>query len=680
MDHWADDPWADDIQPQPQPSLAQPSFAQPSFAGPRPIEKEVKASDVGITHAPQLLNAFVDDAQWGNDEGWGDLEDAGQERDTVTVLGGSAADDGWSSGQDLKEARSEEVGGDDWNTSDAVQEEVEELGDGIWEAADVDTSAHQDVSDTKLAPDVEDDLSTRPSISPSERSHTEAAAESPRTSFEEEKHVGTDNGAHAASEAQAGTEVAEDTGQPSVVASASEANLQEPEAPPSEHASVGAASLPVTGTATDNPLLSKLFPPSPTKELPPAPDDPIFSTSARKSWYRLTRKETMREFNSGSEENTYVRVNWATSQIRTDVLKVVQRWTTEDRISGRGHARGVSFYWDQPAPAVRDLRNTASHSRDSSLVDPSARNKPAAKAAAADAPAAFNWSSFPSDEVWESEKRDSHDISDSTGQHRSERSSISTHRTEPPWMEAPTPSNGKSQGDHPALLISPIPPSEPQFLPPPPPTTTKLADLSDATDHTDVLPIVSNPDPTSILSTDNDDDDDWGEMIQSPTSPPPTFSTFFPPPTTGQPYPPRSTTPVAPQSSPPHTPPSKHATPIVRLQGTVSPTSAIFKPPGFIPLHAEQGPIGPDLLKRTAKSASRPPVSNVHSASREEKDMSDEAWADDNDFSASSGSPPTNRSAQTGFLQQATQREEHADDVVKSIVSGLPDLSYMLLR
>jgi hypothetical protein len=40
---------------------------------------------------------------------------------------------------------------------------------------------------------------------------------------------------------------------------------------------------------------------------------------------------------------------------------------------------------------------------------------------------------------------------------------------------------------------------------------------------------------------------------------------------------------------------------IVRLRSTISPTSALFERKSFVPLHAEEGPIGPGILKARQK-------------------------------------------------------------------------------
>ncbi|KAI6709706.1 hypothetical protein JHW43_007779 [Diplocarpon mali] len=87
------------------------------------------------------------------------------------------------------------------------------------------------------------------------------------------------------------------------------------------------------------------------------PFDSFSSTEERKTWYRVSRYGTLRQHNSGNDEN-YVRVAWKHSKIRDETLKVVSRWIEEDRTSGRvvlGRCgRGSSaFEWnDTKAPAV----------------------------------------------------------------------------------------------------------------------------------------------------------------------------------------------------------------------------------------------------------------------------------------------------------------------------------------
>ncbi|EPE27942.1 hypothetical protein GLAREA_04733 [Glarea lozoyensis ATCC 20868] len=82
------------------------------------------------------------------------------------------------------------------------------------------------------------------------------------------------------------------------------------------------------------------------------PHDSFSSVEERKMWYRLSRYGPMRKHESGDDEN-YVRINWAKSSVREETLKVVARWIEEDRISGRvvlggGSKAGSIFGWNDP--------------------------------------------------------------------------------------------------------------------------------------------------------------------------------------------------------------------------------------------------------------------------------------------------------------------------------------------
>jgi hypothetical protein len=73
---------------------------------------------------------------------------------------------------------------------------------------------------------------------------------------------------------------------------------------------------------------------------------------SRRTWYRISRKETLREHNGGNED--YVRATWIGSSIRENTTKIVARWITEDRITGGvvlgGRNRpGAMFGWDEGA-------------------------------------------------------------------------------------------------------------------------------------------------------------------------------------------------------------------------------------------------------------------------------------------------------------------------------------------
>ncbi|TGO62647.1 hypothetical protein BCON_0018g00400 [Botryotinia convoluta] len=81
------------------------------------------------------------------------------------------------------------------------------------------------------------------------------------------------------------------------------------------------------------------------------------STEERKMWYRVSRYGTMRKYNTGDDEN-YVRISWAPSQVKQETQKIVARWMEEDRNNGHvslgGTSKGGSLFgWNDPnAPPV----------------------------------------------------------------------------------------------------------------------------------------------------------------------------------------------------------------------------------------------------------------------------------------------------------------------------------------
>ncbi|KAI0007694.1 hypothetical protein F4779DRAFT_590632 [Xylariaceae sp. FL0662B] len=84
-------------------------------------------------------------------------------------------------------------------------------------------------------------------------------------------------------------------------------------------------------------------------------NDSFTEISERKTWYRISRYGSMRLHDYGDEDN-YHRVNWSTSRIHSDVIKIVRRWMEEDSLSGRstlgGSKRTNVFNWDSSAAPV----------------------------------------------------------------------------------------------------------------------------------------------------------------------------------------------------------------------------------------------------------------------------------------------------------------------------------------
>ncbi|KAF7959923.1 hypothetical protein EAE96_001526 [Botrytis aclada] len=85
--------------------------------------------------------------------------------------------------------------------------------------------------------------------------------------------------------------------------------------------------------------------------------DTFASTEERKMWYRVSRYGTMRKYNTGDDEN-YIRISWAPSQVKQETQKIVARWMEEDRNDGHVSIDGTSkcgsfFGWNDPnAPPV----------------------------------------------------------------------------------------------------------------------------------------------------------------------------------------------------------------------------------------------------------------------------------------------------------------------------------------
>lgn len=632
MDHWGD-PWADNANDKSPTKNAVTSPLPPAF-----------------TFAPVPVNGFVDDAGWGNndDDGFGDwaASDAGNGTANIGVLETPAADDapgsaGWGT---VTHGQNE-----DWpeivSPMPRPLEKVDSITSDSSTVAQLEEAASQieeeeEDEDSTPTPQAEVESSVRSSTSPSETSRADLPVESPRTSIEDERVTKKDEGilevlpvtaeppatVPGGSENQPGGETlvssnegASDDEQESAAPlkdiskdlsqeasddseETADGDKLDPKAfDASAHSSARSTDR-STDSSCDGALLSQLFPLDEglTKQLEEH-NDPIFSTSARKAWYRLTRKQTMREFNHGENDDNYVRVTWTNSTVRTEVNKVVGRWAREDRISGTGPGARASFYWDTPAPAEAEA--PFSHSRTQSSVPTTKTALPARQSLpplATSQSAAFDWSSPASAHPWKIESPAQRSTPSSLALknptvaklQRQEGRSISVDLT--PRKSEQAVHKRTATVSHPAPetkdvtnLISP-------------PITQPIAEPSDPWADLDSFEGPSNS-TVEFADAPVDDDDDWGEMVQTPTLPTSQqLDPFSHPPKANDPILP----PHLPKPSPPVVPPAQpesteamSAAPIVRLKSTISPTSALFKANTFVPLHAEQRPIGPGLLK-----------------------------------------------------------------------------------
>lgn len=652
MDHWGD-PWADDTVADTQP----------------PPDDKVKTPPLVLSSAPVLLNGFLDDAQWGTgdaDESFGAWAVSTKEEDVVdsTVPGTRVSDPASSSVANELLDTSEINGtaekshfgsnGEGWGNAEDEWESSREPDNVVSEASDSATTVQPDDDHERTSPDPphpDDDISTRPSTSPSEVSHTEAPTDSPRTSFEDERiaRKGAEVDTPPVPESKEDTvEHIEDSGTESKLADSegsegddfgdfeddlqsgtelhAEKDLRELEAPDESSTSqkeaqdvstqdgtsipsVHASPTHIAGLGVDLSLFNQLFPPLKSAEEPSeSPDDPVYSTSARKAWYRLTRKQTMREFNTGGDENNYVRVTWTNSRVRSDVLKIISKWATEDRISGHGPSGRHSFFWDQ-APKVEN--NTANTKvRKKSIVSVAAPTQPAIQKShslSSDVPAAFSWSSpsSSSQNPWTEDKSEARSVSSPLAAAPITVARVQQQDTRSVSVDLTRSDNLQTSHKKTASLISPpaVDVKEPTF----PTFASPTSNASAAPDHWGDLGGLDTTSQSKPADVIEDVDDDWGEMVESPTvSSPNTLDKIPESMGRNEAFSTPTSTPKSVKTSPFQPPLSKHASPIVRLKGTVSPTSALFKH-SFVPASVESGPIGPGILKPTTKSANQTP-------------------------------------------------------------------------
>ncbi|KAI1776261.1 hypothetical protein F4818DRAFT_375163 [Hypoxylon cercidicola] len=86
-------------------------------------------------------------------------------------------------------------------------------------------------------------------------------------------------------------------------------------------------------------------------------NDSFTTISERKTWYRISRFGSMRKHDLGDDDD-YHRVEWSSSHLHSDTIKIVRRWMEDDSISGRvtlGAGQRTSVFnwnWDSAAAPV----------------------------------------------------------------------------------------------------------------------------------------------------------------------------------------------------------------------------------------------------------------------------------------------------------------------------------------
>ncbi|KAK6858550.1 hypothetical protein PG995_006249 [Apiospora arundinis] len=210
--------------------------------------------------------------------------------------------------------------------------------------------------------------------------------------------------------------------------------------------------------------------------------DSFTNLEQRRIWYRISRYGSMRKHNSGDDEN-YPRIQWPTSEVHGETIKIVRRWKEEDSISGKptfGLGKRTSvFNWDSSdAPIEMDkiFARKSSPVKKNSVDTVTPRDSVdmangQAVGAFPQPPKAFGWSSTP------------------------EPSSAALPFAPGVTASPKTDSARNSLSLPPAPVASVAPKQASQESPP-------------------------KPQPISVSrdeAKDDEDDDEWGEMVASPT-------------------------------------------------------------------------------------------------------------------------------------------------------------------
>ncbi|OLN89040.1 hypothetical protein CCHL11_06000 [Colletotrichum chlorophyti] len=425
--------------------------------------------------------------------------------------------------------------------------------------------------------------------------------------------------------------------------------------------------------------------PSVDEALEPAGDvsdriihDSFSSISERKTWYRVSRHESLRKHNAGDDEN-YVRINWANSTLRQETLKTVRRWMEEDSFGGRAFHGGLarasgnqSFGWDATTAASpvdldkvfgRKAKRQASFHRPRHsvgvlpplstvpIVSSSTTNTPAS------AQAANNWEGLAT-------------FGWSTGAGEDKSSKPSTFTTSLPLAFTGFDNKPKSHASLPAF-------TKPNAL---------------------TLPVISTVEKQEeekrcVAEVEEDDDDEWGDMV-SPTTAETTDSTSLS--KTG--WDPVSTNPspdtlktglsngnISSESAADElrtgnndtTGHSRTKSGVRDIGSVISPASASTTPTAVPEPHSQDGSHRPPASLhsfRSSSTAKRPP--NILVAAQLTNPL-DPSHGQPRVSSEDLRKTPLTTGLETPSTVLARDSTEDSD-VVRLIIRNLPDLSYML--
>lgn len=417
--------------------------------------------------------------------------------------------------------------------------------------------------------------------------------------------------------------------------------------------------------------------------------DSLLTVEQRKVWYRISRYGTMRKHISG-DDDAYVRMGWQHSKVREKTLDIVHKWMEEGRL-GAGMALGgvgrveAMFSWGKPgqAPNTEALPIARKASQSSKVRQSALHTSPPRQSA-----------------------------QDVKPVHKRQKSSV---------------------GSITSIVSSPVEPS-PRFswstaqpASPDPATAITSASSDSHTEgfrHEPVIPPISkafespSPVPVSIeplkpkqvappapeqLKEDipkaNDDDDEWGEMVASPATP--NFPDLPSLPSLSQGNGPSKTTPDLSHVVMGNNHVGKHfRNASLGHQASSSISEKPFKMDDFVPKASNRSSLG-DLSKLTSRSedpwanadfsffespstaptsvpASKPSsyTSKPFPFASKPIAVAPKATPTLNNTKAIEPTPPQVPSAPP--VGRKSKAELEQDKIVRHIINGLPDLSYML--
>ncbi|KAF2841273.1 hypothetical protein M501DRAFT_534882 [Patellaria atrata CBS 101060] len=742
MDDWGD-PWADDAEKKsPLPQLPQLS---------------IKGFGVGNTaHKTQasVLEGFEDEAQWGitgeeGSRGWEDSdfaevrqeeereeedvrptetavteeETAIEEREDALYHGDSvdSREEDSVKGREARSVTSSISNLDERHSAPVVSLDIT-VTENVNVAHSPKTGVPEGLSGAKVSG--EEDDSTRPSTSPSELSHVDPGLDSARTSLEEYRfHTMEDKlepetlsgqsismqeeekwAAHTTRDFES-SEGRSDPDQQSTMASAQvHGHMREFSQSSATYKDNKSVTLP---SSVDISLISKIWSIPLENKLPYPSESPISSTSTRKAWYRITRRDTLREFNSGKDVNSYARVTWSGSAVQAETNKIVSRWASENRIFGKaslGQRPSAMFGWDQQVqipsasqtqsivanrpsqdvPITSENRHSTefTHHRTSSKDTAMANfawstSSPIDGRKSLDSGATFTWSSTVAPKIDHptgvSSRRSSlsRPLSMAFDENEISASSVSKEPNggnQDGMFSNSIPTAYKTPMDtNPWGPLSPLSEATLQSPPlnPPPYVSTHGSDgeLVYKPDLPHLDPVPKKP-PNTFQNTD--DEDDWGDMVQSPSLPPPPS------------FPTQNTSTVPPR-------PSYFPSLDTTLSSATTPSAELGDPPlptarpivALSPTHTSPPPPtdnDDDDWGEMVQSPLEPPAPGFATPLKPFMPRSTST----SPFFTAPRPGPSSRNARTEVPGTEAGGGDEVGEVLRAVLEGLPDWGYML--